>query len=265
MHHRKYAHKENRNEQHISGQHRNDSNWFYKQRQGKMMKPVTGQYECMHSSNIGLDYFTSRIDKLTLQPNGRFVLTVQTQSRAVNAAQNFIKGQQQTGAAPETRLEGNYTQQENSIAMNFDNGGFEQVQVFPDGSGLQIGPNRFNKVSDSTILPPTQRIQKDMNDIARGLKIAGTIGGVAMKAAKALHGTVQSAQGNTPSASSQPYQPAQPAAVPQQPVAPTPAPQPQSHIPQAPSGQAGTVFCDQCGARCRPGKSFCNQCGARLS
>src|SRR5947209_438600 len=62
------------------------------------------------------------------------------------------------------------------------------------GVGLQIGQDFFNKVSDSTVLPPTHRLKKDMDDIAKGLKIAGAIGGIAIKAAKGIHDTIQAAQ-----------------------------------------------------------------------
>jgi predicted amidophosphoribosyltransferase len=45
---------------------------------------------------------------------------------------------------------------------------------------------------------------------------------------------------------------------PVQQAAPQPPPQAQ------PQGRVETLFCDQCGARCRPGKRFCSQCGAQL-
>ena len=243
------------------------------------MKPITGQYECVHSSGVGLDYFTSRIDRISLLPNGRFILTIQNQSRAINAAQSLMKGQQASVAAPETRREGSYTYQMQglSLTLQFDDGGLEQGRVAPNGDGLYIGPNFFNKVSDSTFLPPTHRLQKDMDDIAKGLKIAGTIGGMAVKAAKTIQGTIQVVQGSQPqqgsntgappyAASPQPvqnqpsgYNAQQPPAPvdqgPVQPIQPTPAAQ----------SSAGAQFCDQCGARIRPGKRFCNNCGARLT
>src|SRR5438105_14918445 len=59
---------------------------------------------------------------------------------------------------------------------------------------MQFSSNFFNRVSDSTLLPSTQRLKKDMDDIAKGLKIAGTIGSIAMKAAKTIHETIQSTQ-----------------------------------------------------------------------
>jgi hypothetical protein len=77
-------------------------------------------------------------------------------------------------------------------------------------------------------------MKKDFDDIAKGLKIASTIGGLALKTAKTIHETIQSTQ-NTGTGSTKPQQPA----------------------------QREALFCDQCGARCRPGKRFCNNCGAR--
>jgi len=71
-----------------------------------MAKPITGQYEYLHRSGVGLDYFTSRVDRVTLQPNGRFVLIIQDRSRIANAAQSLMSGQQVATNAPETRREG---------------------------------------------------------------------------------------------------------------------------------------------------------------
>ncbi|QBD82729.1 zinc ribbon domain-containing protein [Ktedonosporobacter rubrisoli] len=249
------------------------------------MKPITGQYECVHRSGVGLDYFTSRIDRLTLHPNGRFIIITQDHSRLANAAQSLLSGQQINTAAPETRNEGSYNVQGNTIFLRFNDGKQEQAQLSWNGEGLQIGQSFYNKVSDSTILPPTHRMQKDMDDIAKGLKIATSIGGMAFKAAKTIHETFQTPQTAEPGLAGQPPtpQPAQPQAmppmqgqqIPMQP--PTPAPQPQpmpaqpvppAATPQAPrpvptpSGQA--IFCDQCGERCRPGKRFCGHCGAQL-
>jgi hypothetical protein len=158
------------------------------------MKPITGQYEFAHQSGIGLDYFTSRLDRLTIYPNGRFLLITQDRSRLSNAAQSLLSGQQVSTAAPETRREGNYILQGNTISFRFDDGSQEQGQVSWNGEGIQIGQNFFNKVSDSTMIPPTQRVKKDMDDIAKGLKIAGAIGGMALKAAKTVHSTVQAVQ-----------------------------------------------------------------------
>ncbi len=236
------------------------------------MKPITGQYECLHRSGVGLDYFTSRIDRLTLQADGRFVLIVQDRSRMANAAQSLLSGQQVTSAAPETRQEGSYTLQGNVVSLRFDDGSQEQGQLAWNGEGLQMGENFFNKVSDSTLLPPTHRLQQNMEDIAKGLKIAGAIGGMAIKAAKTIHDTIQTAQGpaqgqapTAPPAQGSP-QPAPPSPMPAQPV--SPAPPPVQSIPNTvsstPTGDPEALFCDQCGARRRPGKRFCNSCGARL-
>ncbi len=228
-----------------------------------MGKPITGQYECVHSSGVGLDYFTSRIDRMTLQPNSRFILTIQKQSRVTNAARSFIKGQQVTSAAPEMRREGTYTYQGTHIVLAFDDGGQDQGTLSINGDGLQIGPNHFNKVSDSTVLPPTQRLKQDMDDVAKGIKIASTIGGIAVKAAKTFQGGIQSLQGTE----DQP-----PAAQPVPPVAQPPAARTASPVQPAantvpPTSAIATDvrFCDQCGARIRPGKRFCNNCGAHLA
>ena len=232
-----------------------------------MPKPITGQYECLHRSGVGLDFFTSRINRLTLQQNGRFVLTVQDRSRIANAAQSLVSGQQVSTAAPETRREGIYTQQGNVVSLRFDDGAQEQGQISWNGEGLQIGQDFFNKVSDSTLLPPTHRLKKDMDDIAKGIKIAGTIGGMAIKAAKTIQDTLQTAQtpapgsGQAPSASppSAAGRPSSPAPSPAQ---PTPSAQPAQNA--APQKDVETLFCDQCGAHARPGKRFCNICGAQL-
>src|SRR5437588_9413799 len=185
-----------------------------------MTKPITGQYEYTHSSGVGLDYFTSRVDRIILQANGQFVYIVQERSRLANAAQSLMSGQQVATNAPEIRREGSYTTQGNVITFHFDDGTQDQGQVAWNGGGIQFGPNFFNKVSDSTLLPPTHRLKKDMDDIAKGLKIASTIGGMAVKAAKTIHNTMQSTQepGIGPTQSSSP--PAQPA----QATSPSPAP-----------------------------------------
>lgn len=242
-----------------------------------MTKPITGQYECVHRSGVGLDYFTSRIDRLTLQPNGRFVLIIQDRSRIGNAAQSFMSGQQVAANAPETRREGNYTYQGNELSLRFDDGAQEQGQLAWNGQGLQIGTNFFNKVSDSTLLPPTHRLKKDMDDIAKGLKIAGTLGGMAIKAAKTIQDTIQTVQepGTSQPPPAQGSMPPRQAPVqspnPQPPISPTPAPvqsQPSTPAQNAPNPSSSwtqeAVFCDQCGARARPGKRFCNNCGAQL-
>ncbi len=172
-----------------------------------MMKPITGQYECAHQSGIGLDYFTSRFDRLTIYPNSRFLQIEQDRSRLSNAAQSLISGQQVSSAAPETRREGNYIVQGMAITFRFDDGKQEQGQISPNGDGIKIGTNFFNKVSDSTMLPPTHRMKKDMDDIAKGLKIAGTIGGMAFKAAKTVHETIQAVQAAGTSQPSNPNNP----------------------------------------------------------
>jgi hypothetical protein len=234
-----------------------------------MTKPITGQYEYQHSSGVGLDYFTSRIDRLTILPNGRFTLIIQERSRLANAAQSLLNGQQVAANAPETRHEGSYTAQDNTLSFRFDNGPAEQGQVSWNGDGLQFGPNFFTKVSDSTMLPPTHRLKKDMDDIAKGLKIASAIGGMAVKAVKTVQDTIQTTQESTPP----PAQNATPPATPQQPSQSPQSPPPvqptytppvqQAANPGAQRGQE-SLFCDQCGARVRPGKRFCNNCGAQL-
>ncbi|MFL5702540.1 MAG: zinc ribbon domain-containing protein [Ktedonobacteraceae bacterium] len=240
-----------------------------------MAKPITGQYEFVHRSGVGLDYFTSRVDRLTIQANGRFVLIIQDRSRMVNAAQSLINGQQVAPTAPETRREGNYTVQGNIIAFRFDDGTQEQGQLSWNGDGLQFGPNFFNKVSDSTLLPPTHRLKKDMDDIAKGLKIASTIGGMAVKAAKTIHDTIQPTQEPSGGPAAQTVPPTQTSVPPvrpadqpiphAQPAQPAHTPSPPPPIKNAPaSSQQEALFCDQCGARARPGKRFCNNCGAQL-
>src|SRR5947209_1876347 len=236
-----------------------------------MMKPITGQDECAHNSGVGLDYFTSRIDRLILQANGRFIYIVQERSRIANAAQSLISGQQVATNAPEIRREGSYTTQGNAITFHFDDGTQDQGQLAWNGDGIQFGPNFFNKVSDSTLLPPTNRLKKDMDDIAKGLKIASTIGGMAVKAAKTIHDTIQATQepGIGPAQSSPPVQPTQsgqpapPSPAPAQkvqspPPAYTPTPSAQTATTPPPQRDQESVFCDQCGARVRPGKRFCN-------
>jgi hypothetical protein len=243
------------------------------------MKPVTGQYECQHTSGVGLDYFTSRVDRLTIQPDGRFVLVIQDRSRLSSAAQSLVSGKQVNMTATETRREGSYTLQEGVLHLRFDDGSQLQGRLSWNGEGLQIEEDFFTKVSDSTLLPPTHRIKKDMDDIAKGLKIASTIGGIAFKAAKTIHETIQSTQSTPGTEPSQGASPAsqQPAPVPSSPKQPLqsvppaapPAPPASPPTPPAPphqpaQGQMEAIFCDQCGARCRPGKRFCNNCGASL-
>jgi hypothetical protein len=241
------------------------------------MKPITGQYEYVHRSGIGLDYFTSRIDRLIVQGNGRFSLLLQEHSRASGAAQSLMSGQQVSASAPEIRREGNYTQQEATLLLNFDDGTQEQGQLSWNGDGVQIGKNFFTKVSDSTLLPPTHRMKQDMDDIAKGLKIASTLGGFAVKAAKTINDTLQSTKdpgiGSAPAPAQSmqqpaaaPYQPTQHDGVqmPQQPPLYQPPVVPPQAAQNPPAGQPAALFCDQCGTRVHPGKRFCNTCGARL-
>jgi len=239
------------------------------------MKSITGQYECSHRSGIGLDYFTSRLDRLTLQANGHFTIITQESSRVSRAAKSLLSGQQVDMNAPETRREGNYSVQGSTIFFYFDDGTQEQAQLAADG--IQIGNNFFTKVSDSTLLPPTHRMKSNMEDIAKGLKIAGAIGGAAIKAAKTIQDTLQTAQvpqsTQAPGTSSQsPDQQVQEQHVPPASPASTPVrATPSASVPpvqptyNAPSDQnVETLYCDQCGAPVRPGKRFCNHCGARL-
>ena len=239
------------------------------------MKSITGQYECLHRSGIGLDYFTSRIDRFTLQTNGKFIFVVQERSRVSHAAKSLLSGQQVDVNAPETNRKGNYTCLGNNISFNFDDGTQEQGQLTPDG--IQVGNNFFEKVSDSTLLPPTHRLKSNMEDISKGLKIAGAIGGAAVKAVKTIQDTIQTTQGAQSTAASkstaqsanphsQGYPVAQtsPASAPNQAAPQSSAPRVHTVNDVLTEQNAETLFCDQCGAPVRPGKSFCNQCGAKL-
>lgn len=240
------------------------------------MKSLTGQYECMHRSGLGLDYFTARLDRLTLLGNGRFTYITQDKSRIANAARSLLSGEQANTNAPETKREGSYSVQGNLFFLRFDDGTQEQGEIQADG--MQIGQNYFEKVSDSTLLPPTHRMKSNMEDIAKGLKIAGAIGGAAMKAAKTIQDTIQASQANQQgqpqnNAAQQPPQ-ANPVQSPQSqyqvPVQPVQPAQPHyaapiQSVPASPAaGGEETLFCDQCGAPVRPGKKFCSRCGARL-
>ena len=239
------------------------------------MKSITGQYECLHRSGMGLDYFTSRIDRLTLQANGQFIFVVQERSRVSHAAKSLFSGQQVDVNAPETQRKGRYTNMGDSISFNFDDGTQENGQLTSDG--IQIGNNFFEKVSDSTLLPPTHRLKSNMEDITKGLKIAGAIGGAAVKAAKTIQDTIQTAQGSqstsVPNSSSQSSNqqaqrnqaaPNSPSSVPYQAAAQSPTPHVQPTDSALTEETAETLFCDQCGAPVRPGKHFCSQCGAKL-
>ncbi len=252
----------------------------------RYMKTAAGQYECVHKSGLGLDYFTSRVDRLTLQPGGRFVLIVQDRSRIAHAAKSFANGQQVSATTPEVRREGSYLVQGTSVSLRFDDGTQQQGQFAAastgSGSILQLGQDVFTKISDSTLLPSADRLKKDMEDIAKGLKIASTIGGVAIKAVKTLHDTIQSTQASQPSTTSTPSQntntyvppaqhyPTQQAAPSQTPpVQPYPIQQsaPPVYQPPVAPQQPNTfpsVYCDQCGTKARPGKRFCSACGASL-
>ncbi len=256
------------------------------------MKSAAGQYECVHKSGIGLDYFTSRVDRLTLQPGGRFVLIVQERNRISHAAQSLASGQQVSSAAPEVRREGSYLMQSSSVSLNFDDGAQQQglLGTTSDGSGttLQLGQDVFTKTTDSTLLPSADRLKKDMEDIAKGLKIAGAIGGVAIKAVKTIHDTIQSTQASTTNSTSSPvqntntqvppvqqYPPQQAAPIQTPPVQPYATRQPAPSMPayqqppvapqQPPQSAVPSVYCDQCGTKARPGKRFCSNCGASLT
>jgi hypothetical protein len=236
------------------------------------MKSITGQYECLHRSGIGLDYFTSRIDRLTLQSNRLFTFVVQERSRVSHAAKSLLSGQQVDVNAPETQNKGSYTWIGNDISFNFDDGTQEKGQLI--SGGIQIGNNFYEKVSDSTLLPPTQRMKSNMEDIAKGLKIAGAIGGAAVKAVKTIQDTIQTTQGiqSTPASTSSSQSanqhgqgnPFTPTSAPNQAVPPTSAPQVHAVGDELTEQNAETLFCDQCGAPVRPGKHFCNHCGAKL-
>src|SRR6266700_5157751 len=228
------------------------------------MKSISCQYECLHGSRIGLDYFTSRIDRLTLQANRQFLFVAQERSRVSHAAKSLLSGQQVDVNAPETQRKGSYTNLGDNITFNFDDGTQENGQITP--GGIQIGNKFFEKVSDSTLLPPTHRLKSNMEDIAKGLKIAGAVGGAAIKAVKTIQDTIQTPQGSQSMPASHPTsqganQQAQGYQAPQTPPASTPA---QPSYTATPEQEAETLFCDQCGQPVRPGKRFCNHCGARL-
>src|SRR5579885_1347023 len=120
------------------------------------MKSLTGQYECAHRSGLGLDYFTARVDRLTLYANGRFTMITQEKSRLAHAAKSLASGQQASMDAPETRSEGSYSSQGNLLILRFDGGEQEQGQILE--AGLQFNKDLFEKVSDTTFMPPPQRM-----------------------------------------------------------------------------------------------------------
>ena len=237
------------------------------------MKSLTGQYECAHHSGLGLDYFTARLDRLTLYANGRFALITQEKSRLMHAAKNLASGQQASMDAPEARFEGNYRSQGPTLVLTFDSGEEQQAQI--QDAGLQFNQNYFEKVSDTTFMPPPQRVKSNMEDIAKGMKIAGAIGGTLFKAAKTIQDTLQpsqptqsqpSASNPTPSSSApqqtQTQQSRQGQSTQQAPQQSWQAPPAQQSY--TPPSQDETLFCDQCGAPVRPGKRFCSKCGASL-
>jgi len=228
------------------------------------MKSLTGQYECAHRSGLGLDYFTARLDRLTLYANGRFALITQEKSRAMHAMKNLAAGQQAGMEAPETHAEGSYSAQGDLLFLTFDSG--EQERATIQDTGLEFGKDFFEKVADTTFMPPAQRMKSNMEDIAKGLKIAGAIGGTVFKAAKTIQDTFQPAQPDQNQGGG--AQNAAPAQSSWQAPAPAPATQ-QTAAGYAPPQTAqaendSAFFCDQCGAPVRSGKKFCNKCGARL-
>lgn len=230
------------------------------------MKSLTGQYECLHRSGVGLDYFTSHIDRLTLQGSGRFSYIIQEKSRIGHAAKALLSGEQVDMNAPEVRRDGRYSLQGSTIIFYFDDGAQQQGQIAPNG--IQIGNDFFEKVSDSTLLPPTHRLKSNMEDIAKGLKIAGAIGGATIKAVKTIQDTIQNAQGQGTSSTPPSTPPSQNAntysQAPNYQPPQTPPAQP-TYTPVSGQGQeAETLYCDQCGQPVRPGKQYCNHCGAKL-
>jgi hypothetical protein len=203
------------------------------------------------------------VDRLTLYANGRFLLIEQEKSRLTHVAKSFAKGEQTTMDAPETRLEGSYSQRGNAVTFIFDNGDAAE-STLQANNGLQFDQNVFEKVSDNTTLPNTQRIQSNMEDIAKGLKMVSAIGGTVLKAAKTVQESLQQPAQNAstsmgtpgsgaPSASSSMNRQQAPAAAPIQSSSSTPAAQ-----------EDVTNYCDQCGSPVRPDKKFCGKCGARL-
>ncbi|MBX5451917.1 zinc ribbon domain-containing protein [Thermogemmatispora sp.] len=251
-----------------------------------MSKPVTGQYECQRRSLPvpGLASLTTRVDRLILLPHGRFVLLTQERSRLAQAAQSLLAG---TGASAgsalnqppaETRHEGQYVCQDRRLLLLFDDGSRAEGQLAWNGEGVQLGPDFFQKVSDSTLFPSPQRLKEEMEELAKGLKIAATLGSLAVKAARAIHSS-QATQPTPPGPSSpspaastladssaSPAGPAFPVPAASSPVShssPDPAFPVAGAQAQAVAGNE-TFFCDQCGARVRPGKRYCGQCGALL-
>lgn len=243
-----------------------------------MQKPVTGQYECQHRSLPvpGLDAWTARVDRLTLLPNGRFVLFTQERSRLAQAAQSLLTSSG-SGAGPAvsqppaaTRYEGQYVCQERRLLLLFDDGSRLEGQFAWNGEGVQLGPNFFQKVSDNTFFPPPQRLKQEMEELAKGLKVAATLGSLAVKAARALQSTQTSSPAQRPLSSPPspagmgPSAPPSAAPTPAPPTTPGPFPPPAADGQSQAAADSETFFCDQCGARVRPGKRYCGQCGALL-
>ena len=224
------------------------------------MKSLTGQYECMQRSGLGLDYFTAKLHRLTLYANGRFALIAQEKSRIMHAAKSLAAGEQASMEAPEARREGRYSEQGDVVLLHFDDGEEERGQVQADG--VQVGRDYYEKVAETTFMPPPQRMKSNMEDIAKGLKIAGAIGGTVLKAARTI-------QDNLQTQSPAQNQPGTPGGSHSAAPSSTQAP-PSSQGWQAPAASYTppqgneTLFCDQCGAPVRPGKRFCNKCGASL-
>ncbi|HET8841741.1 MAG TPA: zinc ribbon domain-containing protein [Ktedonobacteraceae bacterium] len=225
------------------------------------MKALVGQYECAHRSGLGMDYFTAKLDRLTLFATGRFTFITQEKSRIMHAAKSLASGQQASMEAPEMRREGTYSAQGDLVFLQFDDGTQQRAQL--QDEGLQIGNDYFEKVSDSTFMPPPQRMKSNMEDIAKGLKIAGAIGGSVLKAARTIQDTLQTQPAQNQPGTGQPQ-----ASTPGTQQTPPAQNQPASPPPAAPSystpSSEETFFCDQCGSPVRPGKRFCNKCGARL-
>ncbi|HEX7733687.1 MAG TPA: zinc ribbon domain-containing protein [Ktedonobacteraceae bacterium] len=239
------------------------------------MQSLIGQYECNHRSALGLDYFTARLDRLTLYASGRFALVTQEKSRAIHALKNLAAGDQVSTEAPEKKAEGSYSSQGDILFLSFDSG--EQERATIQETGLLFGKDFFEKVSENTFVPNAQRLKSNMDDIAKGLKIAGAIGGTVLKAAKTIQDNLQPAQptqnqpGSAQPAPAQSSWPAQNSAPAQsaQNQASWPAQNPTPAQPAAPAPQQATAeaffYCDQCGSPVRLGKKFCNKCGAPQS
>lgn len=239
------------------------------------MKALTGQYECMQRSGLGLDFFTAKLHRLIIYADGRFALIIQEKSRIMHAAKALAAGEQATMEAPETRREGYYTSQGDVVLFHFDDGGEERGEILDDG--VQIGKDYYEKVAETTFMPPQQRMKSNMEDIAKGLKIAGAIGGTVLKAARGIQDTLQAhtptqnqpgAPGDTQNAASsstqapsQGWQSSSSPPASQSWQASSPSPAASSYTPPQ---RDETLFCDQCGAPVRPGKHFCNRCGASL-